>query len=63
MRSLRHAYATMLVAEGTDARLVSDLLGHATVGFTLQVYVHPSEDAAAAAGQTAERVLGAAVGD
>jgi integrase len=62
LHDLRHAYATMQISEGTDARLVSDLLGHATVAFTLQTYVHPSEDAAVAAADTAERILGVAVG-
>jgi site-specific recombinase XerD len=31
----------MLVSAGTNVRVVSDLLGHATVGFTLGVYTHP----------------------
>jgi site-specific recombinase XerD len=48
----------MLVGAGTNVRIVSDLLGHATVGFTLGVYTHPVEDAAAAAMAEAERLLG-----
>ncbi len=62
LHDLRHAFATMQVAEGTDLKLVSDLLGHATVAFTLQTYVHPDEQAAAAAAETTERLLGRAVG-
>jgi hypothetical protein len=38
--------------------VVSDLLGHATVAFTLQTYFHPDEDAAADAITRAERLLG-----
>ena len=63
LHDLRHAYATLQIAEGTDARLVSDLLGHATVAFTLMTYVHPDEDAATSAAETAERMLSAAVVD
>jgi integrase len=59
LHDLRHAFATMHIEAGTDARLVADLLGHATVGFTPMTYVHASEDAAAAAADTTERLLGA----
>jgi integrase len=58
LHDLRHAVATMLVAGGTDVRTVSDLLGHATVGFTLQTYVHPSVAAAETAVDDVERLLG-----
>jgi integrase len=62
LHDLRHAYATLQIAEGTDARLVSDLLGHATVAFTLQTYVHPGDEAKVAAADKVERMLGAALG-
>lgn len=61
LHDLRHAFATVQIAQGTEARLVSDLLGHATLAFTLQTYVHPDGAAAAAAAETAERMLGEAV--
>lgn len=37
----------ILVAAGTNLPLVSDVLRHATVGFTLETYVHPDDEAAA----------------
>lgn len=40
--SLRHTFATRLIDCGTDAKTVSDILGHATVQITLNKYVHPS---------------------
>lgn len=52
----------MLVDAKTNPRVVSDLLGHATVAFTLQTYYHPDEEAAVAAIQVAERLLGPASG-
>ena len=58
LHDLRHAFASMLVSAGTNVRVVSDLLGHATVGFTLGVYTHPSEQEAAAAVAEAERLIG-----
>jgi integrase len=57
LHDLRHGLATMLVGEGTSVRVVSDLLGHATVAFTLQTYVHPDENESATAVAVAERLL------
>lgn len=37
---LRHTYATLLLAAGENPRVVSESLGHASVAFTLQTYVH-----------------------
>jgi integrase len=49
LHDLRHAAATTLIEQGTNVRGVADLLGHSAVSFTLQTYVHPDEEAAAAA--------------
>ncbi len=40
--SLRHTFATNCIALGTDYKTVSELLGHASVSITLNLYVHPS---------------------
>jgi integrase len=54
---LRHTHATLLIASGWDAKLVSDRLGHATVAFTLDRYTHPSrEQQASAANDFASRI-------
>jgi integrase len=37
---LRHTCASLLFRMGIPAKVVSDRLGHANVGFTLQVYTH-----------------------
>lgn len=42
--------------------MVSDLLGHATVGFKLQVYTHPDETDTARAAEVAEQLFGPAIG-
>jgi site-specific recombinase XerD len=60
LHDLRHAVATMLVKSGTNARVVSDLIGHATVAFTLQTYVHPDEEAAATAVAGIDAMIGVA---
>lgn len=37
--SLRHGYGSILLSEGADIKLVSDLLGHSDVAFTYNVYI------------------------
>ena len=37
---LRHTHATLLLKAGIPAKVVSERLGHATPGFTLNVYQH-----------------------
>jgi integrase len=58
LHDLRHGFASLLVNAETNPRVVSDLLGHSDVAFTLQTYFHPDEDAAAAAVVRAEELLG-----
>ena len=39
--SLRHTFATNCISLGCDCKTVSELLGHANVNITLNLYVHP----------------------
>ena len=40
LHDLRHTYATLALQAGINIEVVSETLGHATVGFTLDVYSH-----------------------
>ncbi|MCK9355769.1 MAG: site-specific integrase [Dehalococcoidia bacterium] len=40
LHGLRHAHATLLLSAGVHAKVVSERLGHSTVGITLDVYSH-----------------------
>lgn len=42
---LRHTFATILIEAGVDVKAVSDILGHANVATTYDLYVHPSAEA------------------
>jgi integrase len=44
---LRHGAATMLIAAGVDDKFVSEVLGHASVSFTKDVYAVVAEEMAA----------------
>lgn len=37
---IRHTHATLLLKAGVPAKVVAERLGHATPGFTLNVYQH-----------------------
>ena len=39
--SLRHTFATQAIENDVDYKTVSEILGHASVGITLNLYVHP----------------------
>jgi integrase len=43
IHDLRHSFATLSLANGDDVKTVQDNLGHATAAFTLQKYIHASE--------------------
>ena len=46
---LRHTFATMMIASGTDVRTVASYLGHANVAMTLNTYADVDPDAKRAA--------------
>jgi integrase len=50
LHDLRHTWATLALQAGIHPKVVSERLGHATTGFTLDIYshVHPELDAHAA---------------
>lgn len=40
--ALRHTFATRCIEAGVDVKSLSEMLGHANVGVTLNTYVHSS---------------------
>ena len=42
---LRHTFASTLIENNVDVKTTSVILGHADVSTTMNIYVHPSDDA------------------
>ena len=41
---LRHGYATLAFAAGASMKVVSESLGHSSIGITSEIYVHLLDD-------------------
>ena len=44
IHDLRHSAVAILIAQGVNIKAISELLGHSSVAFTLQVYGHLLEE-------------------
>jgi integrase len=44
IHDLRHSAVAILIAQGVNVKAISELLGHSSVAFTLQVYGHLLEE-------------------
>ena len=40
MHDLRHSFASVMLAAGVDVKVISQSLGHANIGITLDTYAH-----------------------
>ncbi|MBX3114554.1 MAG: site-specific integrase [Fimbriimonadaceae bacterium] len=57
---LRHTCATLLLAQGTDARTIMEILGHSQIGLTLNTYAHVMPTLQRDAADRMDAVLGTA---
>lgn len=57
---LRHTHATMLLRQGVQPKIVSERLGHANIGITLDTYSHVLPDMQDTAAEAIDSVFGAA---
>ena len=55
--SLRHTHATLLLANGENAKVASERLGHSTIVLTLDTYSHVLPDMQQQAAERIENLL------
>lgn len=61
LHDLRHAFATTLLAAGIHPKVASEALGHASVGFTMDVYSHVLPTMQEEAARAIQAALGGAM--
>lgn len=55
---LRHSAASLLIAQGVDLKVVSEVLGHSSIRITADVYGHLLDDAGLVAADAMSELLG-----
>jgi integrase len=61
LHDLRHTWATLALQAGIHPKVVSERLGHATSGITLDIYSHVQPELDASAASTVARLFSADV--
>jgi integrase len=54
---LRHTTATLMLSQGIHPKVVSEMLGHTTIGITLDIYSHVLPEMQREAAHTLDRLL------
>lgn len=44
LHTLRHTFASLMIRKGVDIKIISEMLGHSSVSFTYNTYVHLLEE-------------------
>lgn len=58
VHDLRHTCASLLLAQGVDARTIMETLGHSTITMTLDTYAHVMDTTLKAAASQMDAALG-----
>jgi integrase len=62
VHDLRHTAATILLRAGIPAKIVSERLGHASVGITMDLYSHVTPDMQDSAAEAISEIMDKAIG-
>lgn len=57
---LRHTHATLILQQGIHPKIVSERLGHSSIGITLDTYSHVLLSMQAEAAKAVDEIFGAA---
>lgn len=58
VHGLRHTYASLLIANGTDPRTAASQLGHSSPALTMNIYANPQNNAKRKAGDLIGNIMG-----
>ena len=57
LHDLRHSYASIMLAAGVNVKAISQSLGHASIGITLDIYAHLLPGAGKTAAESFDKLL------
>jgi len=57
LHDLRHTYTSIMIAAGVNVKAISQSLGHANIGITLDTYAHLLPGAGKSAGECFDKLL------
>lgn len=57
LHDLRHTHATLMLTQGAHPKMISERLGHANIGITLDVYSHVMPGIQQAAAETFDKAM------
>lgn len=57
MHTLRHTFATRCIENGMKPKTLQTILGHSTIGMTMNLYVHVTDDEKTKEVQNIEKML------
>jgi hypothetical protein len=57
LHDLRHSYTSIMIAAGVNIKSISQSLGHANIGITLDIYSHLLPSMAKSAVQRFDRII------
>lgn len=63
LHDLRHSYASIMVAAGVSVKAISQSMGHANIGITLDIYAHLLPGMGRAAAERFDRLLKSWLGE
>jgi integrase len=58
---LRHSFTSLARADGVDLKVISEILGHASVAFTADFYQHTFDDMRRAVARSGQELIGSSV--
>jgi integrase len=63
LHGLRHTFASLMIAANVNIKVISDMMGHASVSITMDIYGHLMREVSRSVAEQADRFLGKILGE